>query len=286
MNKQISKISIVIPIKLAVDDFANLQKNISNFVYKIENVELILIFDGDEKQKVPNLANIETAKIVRGNFGNPGAARNAGLQESTGEWIWFVDSDDIVVFDDIDALILMLKSASADIYVGQYLHYLELENKRHIHKDAEFQTIGIDLGIWRMVFKREIINEVLFPELSMGEDQVFVAMLLSSNPKLQLVPFPIYEYWQGGSHHLTANQKPRQDILKTNRLIKTLMGESKGFPLSILKLMYMKQLLTIVKYFPFKEKFKAILLLLQAVSINPNNLLYIINARGSHRENR
>jgi len=286
MNRQIPKISIIIPIKLAVDDFANLQQNISNITYKIENVELILIFDGDKKQKVPDLANIEKAKIVRGNFGNPGAARNAGLQESTGEWIWFVDSDDLVVFDNIDSLIMVLKNGGADIYIGQYLHYLELENKRHIHKDQEFQAIGIDLGIWRMVLRRKIINEVRFPALSMGEDQVFVAKLLAKFPKLQHLPFPIYEYWQGGSHHLTANQKPRQDILETNSLIKTLMGETKGFPASILKLMYMKQLLTIIKFFPFKEKSRAILLLLQAVSVDPGNLLYIIKARGMHRENR
>lgn len=285
MNNQNPRISVIIPIKIPLEDFTNLQTNISNISDYIENVELILIFDGDENQKVPDLITIDSAKTIRGDFGNPGAARNAGLKESNGDWIWFVDADDLMVLDHIDVLFQELRKDSADIYVGQYIHYLELENRQHIHKDQEFKGLGIDLGIWRMVFRNQILNGVRFPELSMGEDQVFVASILARYPKLQELPFPIYQYWQGGSHHLTANQKSRRDILKTNHLVESVISETNGLSLAIVKLMYMKQLLTIVKYFPLKEKLRAALLLFKAAIVKPGDLMYILKARDIHREN-
>jgi hypothetical protein len=160
---------------------------------------------------------------------------------------------------------------------------MELEHTKHLHDELTVQGIGIDLGIWRMIFRHKTLNRIQFPDLSMGEDQVFVANVLTANPEIDFLPFPIYEYWEGGSYHLTASPARRQDLLKSNALISAFLRESHGERQSILKLMYMKQLFTIIKFFSQKEKLRAIPKLVYAIIRNPAHLLHIIQARGIHR---
>lgn len=276
-------ISFIIPVKTSADNFTNLQKNISRIVSKKQNVEIILVFDGACNQLALNMVDTHNAKIFRGLFGNPGGARNAGLWEASGEWIWFIDSDDLVQLDKLDTIISTLLRGNADFYVGQYQHYLELEHTKHLHDKLTVQGIGIDLGIWRMIFRHKSLHKIQFPDLSMGEDQVFVAKVLTANPDIYFLPFPIYEYWEGGSYHLTASPSRRLDLLKSNALISAFLRDSHGEQQSILKLMYMKQLFTIIKFFSLKEKLLTIPKLVNAIIRNPGNFLYIIQTRGIHR---
>ena len=275
-------ISFIIPTKTTSENFTNLQINISRIVSKSKNIEIILVLDGDIDDFSLDMFDTQTAKIIRGYFGNPGGARNAGLQQASGDWIWFIDADDLVELDKLDTIISILSHGNADIYVGQYQHYLELEKTRHLHKELKMQGIGVDLGIWRMIFRRQILRNFFFPELSMGEDQVFVARVLVMNPRIEFLKFPIYEYWEGGSYHLTASPARRKDLLKANALISALLKESYGEKSSVLRLMYMKQLFSIIKFFSQIEKLRAIPKLFWAVIRNPKNLLYIIRTRGIH----
>jgi len=61
-------------------------------------VELIVVDDGNEKPVTNLLEGIANAqlRVVRIDHGGPSAARNAGIREAQGDWIRFVDSDDVL----------------------------------------------------------------------------------------------------------------------------------------------------------------------------------------------
>ncbi len=70
-----------------------------------------------------------------------------------------------------------------------------------------------------MVFKRELLSEVRFPDLQMAEDQVFFAKVLSRSPAIKFYDDVFYTYVQGGLGQITRN---RDAILQIPLAIKQL----------------------------------------------------------------
>jgi glycosyltransferase involved in cell wall biosynthesis len=61
-------------------------------------LELIVVDDGNEEPVTNLLDGIADAhlRVVRIDHGGPSAARNAGIREAQGDWIRFVDADDVL----------------------------------------------------------------------------------------------------------------------------------------------------------------------------------------------
>jgi glycosyltransferase involved in cell wall biosynthesis len=68
-------------------------------------------FSGISKSNIPN----PTFKILRQQNAGPGAARNRGLAEATGEFIHFFDSDDIAALNKHEVQLRALLETGADI---------------------------------------------------------------------------------------------------------------------------------------------------------------------------
>ena len=91
-----------------------------------DDVELIFVDDGSTDRTVPVLREFETSAkcpviVVERENGGPGAARNSGLDRATGEWVWFVDSDDVI---DLDAIQLAKTSGwpAVDVIAWDFHH--------------------------------------------------------------------------------------------------------------------------------------------------------------------
>jgi glycosyltransferase involved in cell wall biosynthesis len=90
------------------------------------SVELIFVDDGSTDGTVAVLREFEASSkcpviVVERENGGPGAARNSGLDRATGEWVWFVDSDDVI---DLDAIQLAKTSGwpAVDIIAWDFHH--------------------------------------------------------------------------------------------------------------------------------------------------------------------
>lgn len=115
-NKPI--ISIITPV-YKVEPY--LKQCIESIINQEENFELILIDDGSP-DKCPEICDEYAQKdnrihVIHKQNGGVSSARNAGLDIAQGEWVWFVDSDDVVDISRLDEIIQWLQKHKEVDYV-------------------------------------------------------------------------------------------------------------------------------------------------------------------------
>lgn len=119
------KVSIIVPVYNVSLYIKRCINSIASQTYK--NIEVIFIDDcgsDDSVQQVEDfLSDTEVeCKLVRHEH-NQGlsAARNSGLEVATGDYVFFLDSDDEITHDCIELLVNPLKRSDYDIIVGDYI---------------------------------------------------------------------------------------------------------------------------------------------------------------------
>ena len=92
------KISVIVPVYKAESYLDRCVESIVNQTYK--NLEIILVDDGspDNSPKMCDdwAKKDERIKVIHKKNGGVSSARNAGINEATGEFVQFVDSDDYI----------------------------------------------------------------------------------------------------------------------------------------------------------------------------------------------
>jgi len=221
-------------------------------------IEVIIINDYSDEATSAELKAIctkyDNLKFIEGNFGNPGSARNAGLEICQGKWVIFWDSDDK---PDVENFLELLKSneeLNPDICFGMYKTFNE--NSQQISESPawsldtkrDLSTVALNPGIWRIVFARNLIEGMRFEPLRMAEDQIFICEAILSARKLVFADRQIYTYFTGSINHLTKNSAALQDLLpafkKTSEILKLSTVEVAPF----LSLMAAKQMISGGRY--------------------------------------
>ena len=96
------------------------------------NLEVIVVDDGSTDDTPARLARFENRiKIIRQDHLGPAVARNAGIRASRGEWIGFLDSDDLWMPEKIARCVAALKdSRDAGVaYTAVRIHELDTGRK-------------------------------------------------------------------------------------------------------------------------------------------------------------
>lgn len=113
-------VSIIIPVYNQDKNLLNICLN-SVFKQDYSNIECILVDDGstdDTPQYCDDIAQKhKNVVVIHKNNQRQGAARNAALDKCTGEYIFFLDSDDWIESRTISVLVNLIQSHSADIAV-------------------------------------------------------------------------------------------------------------------------------------------------------------------------
>ena len=239
-NKPV-KISVVIP----VGDLKLYKDNILNLIVAAEsiNAETILVFDGalpSEINKIEEFIEIKHKDviIVSVSCHNPGGARNAGKVLATGDWITFWDCDDIPNALEIHSLIQEANDLNHDVSVGRFeAVYLDddlnevyrKESRKLLRSNWEF-IVGLTPGIWRFGFRTSLAKTIDFAELRMGEDQVFIARLLSKKIQVYLSNKVTYSYFVGRGSQLTSNVTAIHDkVFAVDLLIQEFVKKNDDF---------------------------------------------------------
>lgn len=218
------KLSIIIPCFNCESTIINTISSIVNSI-DINEYEVICINDASVDNTLnllrkielnfPNIIKIFNLKLNMG----VSHARNCGLINANGDWILFVDSDDIASLSNIELIIDTSKSSDFLIFNHLYLDLLpfnygvdseSLNKEGIINLTKKFLRNPVGNSIithcWAKIYQRSFLNQnsIRFDEnLSIYEDVKFVSECLFHANQLGIVNQTIYTHYP--SHGLGMN---------------------------------------------------------------------------------
>ncbi len=213
-------ISIVIPVYNAEKYLHQCVDSILHQTY--QNIEVILVDDGstDSSREICEKYKSLDQRIrcFYKENGGVSSARNYGIRCAKGDYIAFVDSDDIVKPDMLEILL----ENDCDFSMCGYELYDDISNtvsnqfscpqlcgSMHelVQNIRNYLSPPYLLGPCFKLFRKSIIadNTVIFPpELSYGEDAVFVLEYLAHCKTVSISPYIGYSYRKHGSESLSG----------------------------------------------------------------------------------
>jgi len=164
------------------------------------------------------LASGSNVRVICGEFGAPGLARNAGMAISANEWIVFLDGDDTPNLESIMKISREASQRDCNVYMGSFREVDPLNNVdkiREIPIRNISQYIAKNPGLWRFGFKRNLLDEVTFTSHRWGEDQLFLLNILSQpGICIHIQNECVYEYKIYRGNRLTNKTDLVTDLLQ------------------------------------------------------------------------
>lgn len=196
-------ISIIVPVYNGEKYIDKCLKSLVNQTLK--NIEIIVVNDGskDKTQNIVEKYKKENSNIILINSTNKGvaAARNKGLKIAKGNYIGFVDSDDYVdlnMFKDMYELAQKnnYDSVQCNFYYTDY-NKTVIGNKFYMNNfDLKIYMINLFPVIWNKIYKRELLENVLFKEGVFAEDVEFLYRVMPNIKSMGYIKTPLYYYYQ------------------------------------------------------------------------------------------
>ena len=173
------------------------------------NFELIVVNDGspDDCWQIMQRYAAQDARVRIFNKENGGvsSARNFGLDVARGEYIGFVDSDDLVLPQYLEWLYDALCSCGTRMSMCRYRSIQENQPLWTVTECPTPQRITAENyswmrewsggHCWRMLTHRELLQDIRFdPALLYGEDTLFFVMEFLKAGSLAFLNCPLYAY--------------------------------------------------------------------------------------------
>ena len=213
------KVSIIIPVYRTEHTLARCVNSVLAQTYG--NYEVILVDDGSD-DGAPALCDAyaqQDARIRVIHQPNAGlsAARNAGVENAKGEYIWFVDSDDFVAADTLAQAVQTLEQAQHDVAFVEFpvmVAYGNAQRQDLLHLTRQrytdpWQWWFVAEGYahcyaWNKLFRRSAIGALRF-EHKVFEDVFFMLPLLNQVKAFATMNSGLY-YYCSNPNGITANE--------------------------------------------------------------------------------
>lgn len=210
--------SVVIPVYNMEKHIGNTVRNLLNQTYK--DYEIILVDDGSKDNSGAICDRLsqdsKRIKVIHTDNQGSGPARNVGIENSTGDYIYFPDADDIVENNALEKLAKVLDSSDVDLIVFGYncindqgeiiktkryqsqLFYGEDVRKDYYDFCSMDSKFGIQGAPWNKLFSMKLISEkaIRFPALRRHQDTAFISRYVTFAQTIRFIPDVLYSYYE------------------------------------------------------------------------------------------
>ena len=209
-------ISVIVPIYNTEKYLVECVESIRKQTYS--NIEIILVDDGstDASIEICDEFAEKDSRVRVFHKENEGVAvaRNFGIQQSNGQYVVIVDSDDIAVDKMIEVLYTQIKENDADIAVGNYYIYDESDGNFYYYiTEADYcvevlspqELIDRQAGAWKWnstafmlttfkLYKKVLFDDVSFTHGRRFDDEASTHRLFLRSKKTVFVNDNVYLY--------------------------------------------------------------------------------------------
>ncbi|MBR1983308.1 MAG: glycosyltransferase family 2 protein [Clostridia bacterium] len=185
-----------------------------------KDYEIICVNDGspDNSEQVINgyIENNSNIKLIAQKNSGVCVARNTGLNNATGDYVWFIDPDDYIAPNCLGKILSSLEEKNADLITFDYFN-VEEDSKFNPEKKTEIEIkeqVGYSSkgGVWQYVVKRQYLldNDIKYnTDLAYGEDYLWAFQInyrkhvgLETNAEIYY-----YRQRQGSAMHSHTKEK-------------------------------------------------------------------------------
>lgn len=235
-------ISIIIPV-YNVEQY--LEACIESVIKQsYSNIEIILIDDGstDSSGAMCDALKLKDSRIrvLHKKNGGLSDARNFGIENAEGDFMVFVDSDDIVSDNFVEYLYALVKDTETDIGICDPIHCYPGENtdfvketNRSIFKseDAIAEMLyqkSFLVAAWGKIYKRKFFQNIRFPFGMLFEDSAIMYKVFEQAESIVYGDAKLYGYMHREGSITTKKFSKRDcDILKiVSEISKYMEGRS------------------------------------------------------------
>lgn len=209
-------ISVIVPIYKVESYLDRCIKSIIEQTYK--NLEILLVDDGSP-DRCPEICDTwansdKRIRVIHKKNGGLSDARNVGIEQATGDWFLFVDSDDYILPYMCERLLKAAQTTQSDIAISSY--FMDYDGKKESLKpliEDETQILSKDEAIelyfvchpvefvvaWNKLYKRQIFfdaQKVRYPVGWLHEDEFTTYKLFYAAKCIVWIRDELYGYVQ------------------------------------------------------------------------------------------
>lgn len=204
-------VTVVVPIYNVEETLRECIQSIRNQTYR--HLEVILVNDGSTDRSLEICKDMKNSdsriSIIDKKNGGLSSARNAGIDQATGEYICFIDSDDWIEKDFIQLLVQGIEEKQADISVVGIVKVTDFnkinfktetfenwfEYSRKQAMKVLFTSNLISYSAWNKLYKRRLFTEIRYPIGMLMEDKATTYRLIDLADKIVVNTSTKYHYY-------------------------------------------------------------------------------------------
>ena len=211
-------ISVIMPVYKTEE--SHLRKAIESVINQsYRKLEIVLVDDGSPDQCgaiCDAYAGTDNRiRVIHKKNGGVSSARNCGLETVTGDYIFFVDSDDTLKGNAIEVLFAIVQKTNADIVICSCKHVKEKNDDNAIY-DGAYQCLKTvesaeaiknlsynihvfdelePTAVWGKLYKKSAVQNLRFNEkMNVGEDFVFNYFAICKAKVVTYCNLKLYNY--------------------------------------------------------------------------------------------
>ena len=236
------ELSVIIPVHNTDPDmFTNCITSLKNQEIGFENIELVVVLHNCNAETVTGVRGILAPsdgvmiRELNNESHSPSSPRNYGIDTATGDYITFLDADDMLTPECLRLSLAYIKKAGADICHFRKKIQMEQEGKITFNElvlwdqTREMTAIDIDaldhrmyfVGAWGMstgkLFRRQLLaeNNLRFDEsIKFAEDYHFMLCVFGKARSICLAPQLIgYIYYVNGQSLVQTTKITQERLL-------------------------------------------------------------------------
>lgn len=235
LNNSQPTVSVIIPI---YNVEAYLRECLDSAVNQtLKNIEIICVDDGSPDNSVAIVEEYqkkyETVKLVRKENGGLSSARNAGMDAASGQYIYFLDSDDYIEHDMLYELYSKAQENDLDIIYFNTELFFESQKVRELNQNyvnyytRKFDYSGVKTGqsmfaamrknreflpsVCLQIFRRDMLeeNHIRFYDGILHEDNLFSFQCMALAKRVDYEKRSFYHRRMHGNSIMTASKSIR-----------------------------------------------------------------------------